>query len=103
MAYVSDQGPTSHPIHQPIPDVAEAASIFDNITYPKGASVLRQLMVYVGEDNFRTGMTDYFARHAWGNTTLQDLVDALGASWTPGGPGGSRRPAPTASRWRTPS
>ena len=80
MAYVSDQGPTSHPIHQPIPDVAEAASIFDNITYPKGASVLRQLMVYVGEDNFRTGMTDYFARHAWGNTTLQDLVDALAAA-----------------------
>jgi aminopeptidase N len=80
MAYVSDQGPTSHPIHQPIRDVAEAASIFDNITYPKGASVLRQLMVYVGEDNFRAGMTDYFARHAWGNTTLQDLVDALAAA-----------------------
>ena len=43
--------PTSHPIRQPIPDVAEAASIFDAITYPKGASVLRQLMAYVGEAN----------------------------------------------------
>ncbi|MEV6488020.1 aminopeptidase N [Actinoplanes sp. NPDC051633] len=79
-AYIADQGPTSHPIHQPINDVAEAASIFDNITYPKGASVLRQLMVYVGEDNFRAGMTDYFARHAWGSTTLQDLIDALAAT-----------------------
>ncbi|MCA2213388.1 aminopeptidase N [Jidongwangia harbinensis] len=76
-AYVADQGPISHPIHQPIPDVAHAMTIFDAITYPKGASVLQQLMTYVGEDNFVTGMTAYFARHAWGNTTLQDLIDAL--------------------------
>ncbi|MER6078141.1 aminopeptidase N [Streptomyces sp. NPDC001833] len=76
-AYLSDQGPVSHPIHQPIHDVAQAASIFDNITYPKGASVLHQLMTYVGEDRFRTGMAAYFARHAWGTTTLQDLIDAL--------------------------
>ena len=79
-AYLADQGPTSHPIHQPIADVAQAASIFDAITYPKGASVLRQLMVYVGEANFTTGMTGYFAQHAWGNTTLQDLIDALAAA-----------------------
>jgi aminopeptidase N len=58
-------------------DVDQAATIFDDITYPKGASVLRQLMTYVGEDNFAAGMTAYFARHAWGNTTLQDLIDAL--------------------------
>ncbi|WP_406449288.1 aminopeptidase N [Streptomyces sp. NBC_01622] len=76
-AYLSDQGPASHPIHQPIHDVAQAASIFDNITYPKGASVLQQLRTYVGEEHFRTGMAAYFARHAWGNTTLQDLIDSL--------------------------
>ncbi|MER6423752.1 aminopeptidase N [Streptomyces sp. NPDC001137] len=77
-AYLTDQGPASHPIHQPIHDVAQAASIFDSITYPKGASVLRQLMTYVGEESFRAGMAAYFARHAWGNTTLQDLIDSLG-------------------------
>ncbi|MFE7170731.1 aminopeptidase N [Streptomyces sp. NPDC057616] len=76
-AYLADQGPASHPIHQPIHDVAQAASIFDNITYPKGASVLQQLMTYVGEERFRAGMAAYFAQHAWGNTTLQDLIDAL--------------------------
>ncbi|MCL6672445.1 aminopeptidase N [Streptomyces panaciradicis] len=76
-AYLADQGPASHPIHQPIHDVAQAASIFDSITYPKGAAVLHQLMTYVGEDRFRAGMAAYFARHAWGNTSLQDLVDAL--------------------------
>jgi aminopeptidase N len=79
-AYLTDQGPTSHPIRQPVRDVAEAASIFDDITYPKGASVLRQLMAYVGEEDFTTGMKAYFARHAWGNTTLQDLIDALAAT-----------------------
>ncbi|WP_328498597.1 aminopeptidase N [Streptomyces sp. NBC_00414] len=76
-AYLSDQGPVSHPIHQPIHDVAQAASIFDNITYPKGASVLQQLMTFVGEERFRAGMSAYFARHAWGSATLQDLIDAL--------------------------
>ena len=79
-AYLSDQGPTSHPIRQPVQDVAAAAAIFDNITYPKGASVLRQLMIYVGEENFTAGMKGYFARHAWGNTTLRDLTDALAAT-----------------------
>jgi aminopeptidase N len=79
-AYLADQGPTTHPICQPVLDVDQAASIFDDITYPKGASVLRQLMTYVGEENFAAGMTAYFARHAWGNTTLQDLIDAIAAA-----------------------
>ncbi|MFF8387790.1 aminopeptidase N [Streptomyces kanasensis] len=76
-AYLADQGPASHPIRQPVRDVAEAASIFDAITYPKGASVLRQLMEYVGEEAFTAGMSRYFARHAWGTTTLRDLTDVL--------------------------
>ena len=76
-AYLADQGPISHPIRLPIPDVAHAASIFDSITYPKGAAVLHQLMTYVGEEAFVEGMRSYFADHAWGNTTLQDLMDAL--------------------------
>jgi aminopeptidase N len=79
-AYLADQGPTSHPIRQPIRDVAEAASIFDAITYPKGASVLRQLMIYLGEADFTAGMKAYFARHAWGNATLHDLIAALAAA-----------------------
>ncbi len=78
-AYLADQGPMSHPIHQPIADVAQAAATFDSITYPKGASALAQLMHYVGEPTFEAGMAAYFARHAWGNTTLQDLIDELAA------------------------
>ena len=76
-AYLADQGPSSHPIRQPVPTVADAESIFDSITYPKGAAVLKQLMHFVGEDTFCAGMTAYFAEHAWGNTTLDDLVGSL--------------------------
>ncbi|WP_082587641.1 aminopeptidase N [Nocardioides sp. Soil774] len=76
-AYLADQGPASHPIRQPVPSVADAESIFDSITYPKGAATLKQLMHFVGEDTFCAGMSAYFAEHAWGNTTLDDLVGAL--------------------------
>jgi aminopeptidase N len=76
-AYLADQGPASHPIRQPVPTVADAESIFDSITYPKGAAVLKQLMHFVGEDTFCAGMSAYFVEHAWGNTTLDDLVGSL--------------------------
>ena len=89
-AYLADQGPISHPIRQPVHNVAEASAIFDAITYPKGASVLQQLMEYVGEASFSAGMTAYFARHAWGNTTLQDLIDALARSADATSTGGAR-------------
>ena len=77
LAYLADQGPSSHPIRQPVPTVADAESIFDSITYPKGAAVLKQLMHFVGEETFCAGMSAYFAEHAWSNTTLDDLVGCL--------------------------
>ena len=73
-AYAADRAPTTHPIRQPIPDTAAAAASFDNITYPKGAAVLKQLVAYVGEDSFVAALKTYFARYAWQNTTLEDLV-----------------------------
>jgi aminopeptidase N len=79
-AYLVDDGPTSHPIRQDVPDVASAVGTLDAITYSKGASVLRQLMEYVGEATFVTGLRAYFAKHAWGNTTLDDLVSEVSAA-----------------------
>ncbi|MDX6260213.1 MAG: aminopeptidase [Kribbellaceae bacterium] len=78
-AYLVDQGPTTHPIRQPVHDVAEGAATFDAITYPKGASVLQQLMTYVGEAPFSRGLTKYFTNHAWSNATLEDLIAAIAA------------------------
>ena len=79
-AYLADLGPGSHPIRQRVPDVAAAAGTFDTITYPKGASVLRQLMAYIGEDAFVAGMRSYFVRYAWTNTTVDELIDELSAA-----------------------
>ena len=79
-AYRADMGPASHPIRNDVPDVASAMANFDAITYAKGQSVLRQLMAFVGEDAFVRGLQDYFRKHAWSNTTLTDLIDAIGGA-----------------------
>ena len=73
-AYAADAAPTTHPIRQELVDVATAAASFDAITYPKGAAVLKQLVAFVGEDSFLEGLRSYFAKYAWGNTTLDDLI-----------------------------
>ncbi|GHD01650.1 aminopeptidase N [Zhihengliuella salsuginis] len=76
-AYVQDQLPTTHPIVADIPDVEAAKQNFDGITYAKGASVLKQLAAYVGEDAFFAASRSYFERHAYGNTTLSDFLTVL--------------------------
>jgi aminopeptidase N len=76
-AYVQDQLPTTHPIVADIPDLEAAKQNFDGITYAKGASVLKQLVAYVGFDAFITGSRQYFREHEYGNTTLADLLAAL--------------------------
>ena len=79
-AYHQDQLPTTHPIVADIPDLEAAKQNFDGITYAKGASVLKQLVAYVGFDAFVAGSREYFRTHAYGNTTLEDLLAALGAA-----------------------
>ncbi|MEO8221384.1 MAG: aminopeptidase N [Specibacter sp.] len=79
-AYVQDQFPTTHPIAADIPDVEAAKANFDGITYAKGASVLKQLVAYVGQDAFVAGSREYFASHAYSNTSLNDLLKPLSAA-----------------------
>lgn len=79
-AYVQDQLPTTHPIVADIPDLEAAKQNFDGITYAKGASVLKQLVAYVGFDAFIAGSREYFRKHAYSNTTLADLLEALSAA-----------------------
>lgn len=76
-AYRTDMGPATHPIRNQAHDVEAALANFDAITYAKGQSVLQQLMAYLGESAFTAGLQDYFARHAWGNTRLADLMSAF--------------------------
>jgi len=76
-AYRQDQLPSTHPVAADIPDLQAVEVNFDGITYAKGASVLKQLVAYVGIENFLAGLKVYFAKHAWGNATLADLLTAL--------------------------
>jgi aminopeptidase N len=76
-AYRQDQLPSTHPIAADIPDLAAVEVNFDGITYAKGASVLKQLVAYVGLEHFLAGLRDYFRTHAFGNATFDDLLAAL--------------------------
>jgi aminopeptidase N len=76
-ALQQDQLPTTHPIVADIPDLLAVHLNFDGITYAKGASVLKQLVAWVGREQTLEAMKAYFARHAFGNTELSDFLRAL--------------------------
>ncbi|KNC19126.1 aminopeptidase N [Arthrobacter sp. RIT-PI-e] len=79
-AYRQDQLPSTHPIVAEIEDLEDVQVNFDGITYAKGASVLKQLVAWVGQEAFMAGVRQYFAKHAWKNTELPDLLDELEAA-----------------------
>ena len=79
-AYRQDQLSSTHPIIADMVDMEAVNANFDGITYAKGASVLHQLVAHVGRPQFIAGLQKYFAKHAWGNTTLDDLLVELEAT-----------------------
>jgi aminopeptidase N len=76
-AYRQDQLPSTHPIAADMVDFHAVEVNFDGITYAKGASALRQLVAFVGEEMFISALKEYFADHAFGNTELPDLLEPL--------------------------
>ncbi|MET0839469.1 MAG: aminopeptidase N, partial [Marmoricola sp.] len=79
-AYRQDQLPSTHPIAADNYDLQAVEVNFDGITYAKGASVLKQLVAWVGLDNFLVGLRAYFQKHAFGNSEFSDLLSALETS-----------------------
>ncbi len=79
-AYWQDQLPTTHPIETPVADTLSTFDNFDGITYGKGASVLKQLAFFVGEDSFRKGVSAYLKHHAWKNAERRDFIRAIARS-----------------------
>ncbi len=67
----------THPIEVEVRHPDEIRTIFDAISYEKGASVLLMLQDYLGADAFRDGLRLYLKRHAYGNTDTVDLWTAL--------------------------
>jgi aminopeptidase N len=78
--YLQDKMPSTHPIAADVPTLTAAIANFDGISYAKGASVLKQLVAYVGRGRFFEGIHDYLGEHAWANATLSDLQRAITAS-----------------------
>jgi aminopeptidase N len=79
--YAADQRASTHPVAPQDVDNTELARLnFDGISYAKGASVLRQLVAWVGDEAFLRGVRAFFHAHAFGNATLADLLDALSAA-----------------------
>lgn len=76
-AYRQDQLSSTHPIIAEINDLEDVAVNFDGITYAKGASVLRQLVAWVGQENFFSGVRSYIEEFTWANTELSDLMRHL--------------------------
>ncbi|SEC14691.1 aminopeptidase N [Paramicrobacterium humi] len=79
-AYKQDQLPSTHPVVATIRDLEDVQVNFDGITYAKGGSVLKQLVAWVGEEAFFAGVSQYFKKHAYGNTELSDLLAELEAT-----------------------
>ncbi|MEJ3403131.1 aminopeptidase N [Rathayibacter sp. YIM 133350] len=75
-----DQLPSTHPIVASIENLEDVEVNFDGITYDKGASVLKQLVAWVGLEHFYAGIGMYLRRHREGNATLRDLLDELEAA-----------------------
>ncbi len=72
-----DQLPSTHPVAADNYDLEAVEVNFDGITYAKGASVLKQLVAWVGLDNFLSGLKQYFHDHAYANAQFGDLLGAL--------------------------
>ena len=70
----------SHPIEVEVKDPAEVREIFDEISYSKGASILRMLEQFLGEGKFRKGLRAYLKEHSYGNARTADLWKALEAA-----------------------
>lgn len=80
VGYQQDQLPTTHPIMAEIHDLADVEVNFDMITYAKGASVIKQLVAWVGQEAFLAGVANYLNKYAWGNATLEDFLGEIEAA-----------------------
>ena len=82
-AYLADRRRSTHavaPTADEVPDVDTGTTIFDEISYAKGNAVLRQLVTWLGRDDFLTGVNAHLTRHRFANATLEDLLTALDAA-----------------------
>ena len=79
-AFELDALDSSHPIEQEVKNPDEIGQLFDAISYSKGASLIRMLENYIGEEKFKKGIQQYIIKHQYKNTITNDLWNALSKS-----------------------
>ena len=72
--YHEDQMITTHPIRGKVENTSVADSIFDGITYSKGAATMKQLLYLMKEENFSKALSEYFHKYEWNNATIDDFL-----------------------------
>lgn len=77
MAFRLDALSATHPIEVEVNHPAEIGEIFDRVSYAKGATVIRMLWAYLGDEVFRDGLRYYLKLHAYGNAETNDLWRAM--------------------------
>jgi tricorn protease interacting factor F2/3 len=78
LALEQDSLSSTHPIKVPVDSAESLGEIADEISYGKGAAVLRMIEAYLGEETFRRGVSRYLAKHQYANARAEDLWTALG-------------------------
>uniref|UniRef100_A0A672SLM2 Aminopeptidase n=1 Tax=Sinocyclocheilus grahami TaxID=75366 RepID=A0A672SLM2_SINGR len=79
-AFQVDSLNSSHPLRLQENDIqtfSEITELFDDITYSKGAAVLRMLATFMTEDAFMRGIKMYLAKFEYKNTVYKDLLKCL--------------------------
>jgi puromycin-sensitive aminopeptidase len=77
LAFDTDSLTTTRPVEYEVVTAEDAEGMFDVLTYEKGASVVRMLQQFLGEDRFQAGIRHYLQTHRYGNTETTDLWDAI--------------------------
>ncbi|KAF3693482.1 Glutamyl aminopeptidase [Channa argus] len=74
---VDDALISSHPIIVNVSTPAEITSVFDAISYNKGASILRMLEDWMGKDTFRDGCRKYLVDYHFKNAKTDNFWESL--------------------------
>jgi tricorn protease interacting factor F2/3 len=67
----------THPIMAKVHDPEEIEELFDEISYGKGASILRMIEAYIGSENFKRGVAQYLQKFRYSNASGHDLWSNL--------------------------
>lgn len=68
---------SSHPVSVPIGHPSQINQIFDAISYSKGSCIIRMMHLFMGEETFKNGVSNYLKSHKYRNAEQNDLWNAL--------------------------